>query len=80
MSRRRIMLSVGLFVVIVLLALFIIVGIPLIRDTFATPIPGLPTTSAGSSSLRDRFTQTAAAKQGTVSPAETPQGVATTQP
>jgi hypothetical protein len=67
MKRRQIFLSIAGVVLVLLVILFIGVGIPFIRDTFTTPIPGLPTANASASapSLRDRFTMTAAARQTT---------------
>ncbi len=63
MKRRRPILIAALIVLLILLVIFIFVGIPLIRDSFSTPIPGLPTSAPGSgSSLQARYTQTAQAK------------------
>jgi len=78
MSRRRTLTTIGLVIAAIFLVLFIVVGIPFIQSTFSTPIPGLPTTDASSSpaSLKDRYTQTAAAKQSggraTIAPTTAP--------
>lgn len=60
MRRRRLVVA-GLVIVVIILGLFLLVGVPLIRDTFTPPITGLPPTSQ-SNSLQARFTQTAAAR------------------
>ncbi|HLY25600.1 MAG TPA: hypothetical protein VKQ72_04630 [Aggregatilineales bacterium] len=63
MKRRRPILIAVVIVLLVLFVVFIFVGIPLIRDSFSTPIPGLPTSAPGSgNSLQARYTQTALAK------------------
>src|SRR5579871_2011168 len=61
MKNRRMIYAVVLIVVVVLLGVFLLVGVPLIQQTFTPPITGIPATSAGNS-LRDRYTQTALAK------------------
>ena len=61
MRKRKTIGIVAAVVVVVLVGLFIIYGVPLIRDMFTPPIAGLPTASA-SNSLQARFTQTAAAR------------------
>ncbi len=66
MRRRRLIITAALIAVIVLIGV-LVVAAPLIQDMFTPPIAGLPTVNAGSS-LRDRFTQTAAAKTQAVSP------------
>jgi hypothetical protein len=72
MPKRRLILTVVVIVAVVVLGLFVIYGIPLIRDTFTPPITGLPTASSGNS-LQARFTQTAHAKTSAPSAAQTPQ-------
>ena len=63
MKKRRPILIAALIVLVILLVVFIFVGIPLIRDTFSTPIPGLPTSAPGTgNSLQARYTQTALAR------------------
>ena len=65
MKKRPRLMAVAAIILVILIAVFVVVGIPLIRDTFTPPISGLPTTSAGSTgnSLQARYTQTALAKQ-----------------
>ena len=75
MKRRRLILAVVLLLAVIALGVFILVGIPLIRDTFTPPITGLPPTSAGNS-LQARFTQTAQAKASGASATGTPQATA----
>ena len=76
MNRRKRMMTIAAVVLVILIGVFVVVGIPLIRDTFTPPISGLPTTSAGSTgnSLQARYTQTALAKQSgsTATPPATP--------
>jgi len=76
MNRRKRMMTIAAVVLVILIGVFVVVGIPLIRDTFTPPISGLPTTSAGSTgnSLQARYTQTALAKQSgsTATPPPTP--------
>ena len=73
MSKRRVIGTIAGIVVVILLGLFVVYGIPFIKDTFTPPITGLPTASAGNS-LQARFTQTAAAKQGIIQASVTPAG------
>ncbi len=68
MKRHRVILLV---VLLLLVVLFVIFGVPLVRDMLTPPIVGLPTTGAGDS-LRDRYTQTALAKTTLTSASETP--------
>jgi hypothetical protein len=65
MKRRRTLTIAGLVILAVFLVVFVVFGIPFIQATFSTPVPGLPTTdpNSGSISLKDRYTQTALAKQ-----------------
>ena len=71
MKRRRLVLTVASIVLVILVGLFVIYGIPLIRDTFTPPISGLPTSaSTTGNSLQARYTQTAQAKQAALT--ETP--------
>jgi hypothetical protein len=72
MNRRRLILVIVLLVAVIAVGVFILVGIPLIQDTFTPPITGLPPTSADNS-LRARFTQTAQAKAAGASPSGTSQ-------
>ena len=80
MNRRRVIRTIALVIVIILLGVFVIYGIPFIRDTFTPPIVGLPTAQSGAqpgNSLQARYTQTALARQsgsnspGTATPAVT---------
>ncbi len=73
MKRRRMILVAVLVLAVIALGAFILVGIPLIQDTFTPPITGLPPTSADNNSLRARFTQTAQAKATAASPSGTSQ-------
>lgn len=64
MSRRRLILAAVIVVAVLALGAFVVLGIPFIQDTFTPPVVGLPTVNASAgSSLRERFTQTALAKQ-----------------
>ena len=74
MKKHPRLMAVAAIVLIILIGVFVVVGIPLIRDTFTPPISGLPTTSAGSTSnsLQARYTQTALAKQNAVTASQTP--------
>ena len=71
MSKRSVIGTIATIVVVTLLGLFVVYGVPFIRDIFTPPITGLPTSSAVNS-LQARFTQTAAAKQGTIPTSVTP--------
>ena len=62
-KRPRLMTIVGVILVI-LVAVFVIYGVPFIRSTFTQPITGLPTANGSTgNSLQARYTQTALAKQ-----------------
>jgi len=70
MSRCRLILAAVIVVAVLALGVFVVVGIPLIRETETQPIVGLPTANAvstavsnGNDVFRTRYTQTALAKQ-----------------
>lgn len=79
MNRRRMFTTAALVVAAILLILFITIGIPFIQAIFTPPIVGLPTADPASSSisLKDRYTQTALAKQSVPASNTTPTPLAT---